>query len=247
MSNHVSQFTCRVYIVTCMHPLQVAVLLCTSLYRTVYRTIVQYLYFKPRMHWSKCKSNGDVAGTVKKHQLLYHTFEVLFSSVQLLSRVQLFATREPQHNRPPCLSPTPGVDSNSCPSSWWCHLAISSSVIPFSSCPQSLPASFPMSQFFSWGGQSIAVSASASVLPMNTQDWSPLGWTGWISLTIRLKMSFIFCVLLFMYCWCEKYYKSRTLQCQIADSVSWIVRLALLTLRTNWTYEHALGTELIHM
>ena len=82
---------------------------------------------------------------------------------------------------------------------------------------------------------------------MNTQDWSPLGWTGWISLTIRLKMSFIFCVLLFMYCWCEKYYKSRTLQCQIADSVSWIVRLALLTLRTNWTYEHALGTELIHM
>ena len=92
MSNHVSQFMCRVYIVTCMHPLQVAVLLCTSLYRTVYRTIVQYLYFKPRMHWSKCKSNGDVAGTVKKHQLLYHTFEVLFSSVQSLSRVWLFAT-----------------------------------------------------------------------------------------------------------------------------------------------------------
>ena len=83
---------------------------------------------------------------------------------------------ESQHARPPCPSPTPGVHSNSCPSSWWCHPAISSSVIPFSSCPQSLPASesFPMSQLFIWGGQSTGVSASASVLPMNTQDWSPL-------------------------------------------------------------------------
>ena len=91
---------------------------------------------------------------------------------------------ESQHTRPPCPSSTPGVYSNSCPSSRWCHPAISSSVIPFSSCPQSLPASgsFPMSQLFSWGGQSIGVSASASVLPMNIQDWSPLGWTGLISL-----------------------------------------------------------------
>ena len=93
---------------------------------------------------------------------------------------------ESQHARPPCPSPTPGVYSNSCPSSQWCHPAISASVIPFSSCPQSLPASgsFPMRSFllFAWGGQSIGVSASASVLPMNTQDWSPLGWTGWISL-----------------------------------------------------------------
>ena len=82
---------------------------------------------------------------------------------------------EPQHTRPPCPSPTPGVHSDSRPSSRWCHPAISSSVIPFSSCPQSLPASesFPMSQLFTWGGQSIGVSASASVLPMNTQDWSP--------------------------------------------------------------------------
>ena len=89
-----------------------------------------------------------------------------------------------QHARPPYPSPTPGVYTNSCPSSQWCHPAISSSVVPFSSCPQSLPASgsFPMSQFFTWGGQSIRVSASTSVLPMNTQDWSPLGWTGWISL-----------------------------------------------------------------
>ena len=91
---------------------------------------------------------------------------------------------ESQHARPPCPSPTPEVHSNSCPSSRWCHPAISSSVIPFSSCPQSLPVSesFPMSQLFIWGGQSIEVSASASVPPMNTQDWSPLGWTGWTSL-----------------------------------------------------------------
>ena len=91
---------------------------------------------------------------------------------------------ELQHASPPCPSPTPGVPSNSCPSSQWCHPAISSSVIPFSSCPQSLPASesFPMSQRFAWGGQSTGVSALASVLPKNTQDWSPLEWTGWISL-----------------------------------------------------------------
>ena len=107
-----------------------------------------------------------------------------FSSVQSLSRVRLFETHESQHARPPCPSPTPGVYSNSCPSSQWYHPAISSSVIPFSSCPQSLPASgsFPMSQLFAWGGQSIGISALASVLPMNTQDWSLLGWTGWISL-----------------------------------------------------------------
>ena len=91
---------------------------------------------------------------------------------------------ESQHARPPCLSLSPGVHSDSHPSSPWCHPAISSSVVPFSSCPQSLPASesFPMSQLFAWGGQSTGVSALAPVLPMNTQDWSPLGWTGWISL-----------------------------------------------------------------
>ena len=91
---------------------------------------------------------------------------------------------ESQHTRPPCLSPTPRVYSNSCPSSRWCHPVISSSVVPFSSCPQSLPTSgsFPVSQLFTWGGQTTGVSASASVLPMNTQVWSPLGWTGWISL-----------------------------------------------------------------
>ena len=89
-----------------------------------------------------------------------------------------------QHTRPSCPSPIPGVHSNSCPSSRWCHPAMSSSVIPFSFFLQSLPASgsFPVSQLFAWGGQTIAVSPLASVLPMNTQDWSPFGWTGWISL-----------------------------------------------------------------
>ena len=87
----------------------------------------------------------------------------------------------PQHARPPCPSPTPG-DYPSCPLSWWCHPIISSSVIPFSSHLQSLPGFFPISQFFTSGGQSIQVSALTSVLPVNIQDWFPLGWTDWISL-----------------------------------------------------------------
>ena len=109
---------------------------------------------------------------------------IQFSAVQSLSRVWLFATPWITAARPSCPSPTPRVYSNSCPLSWWCHPAISFSVIPFSSCPQSLPASgsFQMSQLFASGDHNTGVSASASVLPMNTQDWSPLGWTGWISL-----------------------------------------------------------------
>ena len=108
------------------------------------------------------------------------------SSVQF-SRSVVFDSlqpHEPQHARPPCLSPTPGAYSNSCPLSWWCNPTISSFVVPFSSCLQYFPAlgSFPMSQFFASGDQSTGVSASASVLPMNIQDWFPLGWTGWISL-----------------------------------------------------------------
>ena len=118
--------------------------------------------------------------------LLHAIYSYLPTSVQFNHPVvsDSFPPHGLQHVRPPCPSPTPKVYSNSCPLSWWCHPAISSSVIPFSSCPQSLPASgfFPMSQLFAWGGQSIGVSASASVLPMNTQDWSSLGWTGWISL-----------------------------------------------------------------
>ena len=106
------------------------------------------------------------------------------NSVQFSSSVMPDSLRSHglQHARLPCPSPTPRACSNSCPSSWWCHPTISSSVIPFSSCLQSFPASgsFPMSQFFTSGDQSIG--ASASVLPMNIQDWFPLGLTGWISL-----------------------------------------------------------------
>ena len=106
-----------------------------------------------------------------------------FSSVHSLSRVQPRPHRL-QHTRLPCPSPTPRVHPNPCPLSQWCHPTISSSVVPFSSHLQSFPASgsFQMSQFFATGSQSIGVSASTSVLPMNTQDWSPLGWAAWISL-----------------------------------------------------------------
>ena len=108
-------------------------------------------------------------------------------SVEFTSVAQSYPTLRPhesQHARPPCPSPTPGVHPNSCSLSWWCHPTISFSVVPFSSCPQSFPApeSFQMSQLFAWGGQSIGVSASTSALPMNTQDWSPSEWTGWVSL-----------------------------------------------------------------
>ena len=118
---------------------------------------------------------------------LFFSFSSQFSLVQFSRSVMSDSLRphELQHARPPCPSPpTPRVHSNSCPSSWWCHPTSSSSVFPFSSCPQSLPASesFPVSQLFAWGGQTIGVSALASVLPMNTQDWYPLEWTGWISL-----------------------------------------------------------------
>ena len=110
-----------------------------------------------------------------------------FSSVQFISVAQSCLTLQPQesqHARPPCPSPTPGIHSDSSPSSQWCHPAISSYVVPFSSCPQPLPAmkSFPMSQLFTWGGQSTGVSASASFLPKKSQGWSPSEWTGWISL-----------------------------------------------------------------
>ena len=120
------------------------------------------------------------------HYLSIHKEGIQFSSVQFSRSVVSDSLRphELQHARPPCPQPTPEVHSNSHPSSWWCHPAISSSVVPLSSCPQSLPASgsFPMSQLFAWGGQSTGVSALVSFLPKNTQGWSPSEWTGWISL-----------------------------------------------------------------
>ena len=114
----------------------------------------------------------------------------------LFSRSVVYNSLQPHglHTRPPCPSPAPGVYSDSCPLSQWRHPTISSSVVPFSSCPQSFPASgsFPVSQLFTSGGQSIRASASASVLPMNIQDWSPLGWGGWISLQSKgLLKSFL--------------------------------------------------------
>ena len=111
-----------------------------------------------------------------------HTLNSVHFSHSVLS--DFLWPHELQHTRPPCPSPTPGVHSDSCPSSQWCHPAIPSSVVPFSYCPQSLPASesFSVSQFFTSGGQRIGHSASTSVLPMNTQDWSLLRWSSWISL-----------------------------------------------------------------
>ena len=117
---------------------------------------------------------------------------IQFSSVQFSRSVMSDSLRphESQYARPPRPSPTPWVHSDSCPSSQWCHPAISSSVVPFSSCPQSLPASesFPMSQLFAWGAQSTGVSTSASFLPEKSQGWSPSEWTGWISLQSKEVM-----------------------------------------------------------
>ena len=125
----------------------------------------------------------DIVGRKKKKKTvstILYTLPVQFSHSVVSDSLWHY---ESQHARPPCPSPTPGVHPNSCPSSRWCHPAISSSVVPVSSRPQSLPASgsFPMRQLFTWGGQSTGVSALASVLPKNTQDWSPLEWTSWIS------------------------------------------------------------------
>ena len=122
------------------------------------------------------------------------TSKLPISSVQFSRSVMSDSLRphESQHTRLPCPSPSPGVHSDSRPSSQWCHPAISSSVIPFSCCPQSLPASesFPMSKLFTWGGQSTGVSVLASFLPKNAQDWSPLEWTGWTSLQTKGLLNF---------------------------------------------------------
>ena len=138
--------------------------------------------------------NGDKEDIAIKSEIIQEIRYLYFAKLLLLllSRFQFSRSvmsdslqpHEAQHTRPPCPSPTPGAHPNSCPSSRWCHPDSSSSVVHFPSCPKSLPAaqSFPMSQLFTWGGQSIGVSALASVLPKNTQDQSPSEWTGWISL-----------------------------------------------------------------
>ena len=140
---------------------------------------------------NSCNSYNVLYLAIKRKEMLIHTtiqmnpkywYDFQFSSVA--QSCPTLWPHEPQHTRPPCPSPTPRVYSHSCPLSWWCHPMISSSVNPFSSCLQSFPASgsFQKSQFFESGGQSIGVSDSTSILPVNIQDWFPLGWTGWISL-----------------------------------------------------------------
>ena len=160
----------------------------TRKYFSSYSSVISELYHRvnsyqgaiPLLLWGK-----QFGAASEARSLIYYLIAV-FSSVQFSRSVMSdsLKSHEPQHTRPPRPSPTPGVHSNSCPLSQWCHPAISSSVVPFSSYSQSLPASesFPMSQLFTWGGQSTGVSALASFLPKNTQDWSPLEWTGWISL-----------------------------------------------------------------
>ena len=145
------------------------------------------------------------------------------SSVQF-SRSVMSDSLQPhelQHARPPCPSPTPGVHPNTCPLSWWCHPTISSSVIPFSSCPQSFPASgsFQTSQLFAWGGQSIRVSASTSVLPMNTQDWYSLGWTGWIYLQSK---------------WLSRVFSNTTVQKHQFLVLSFLYSLTLTSIHGHW-------------
>ena len=158
---------------------------CNSIYLTVLFRLPRKL--KPRnltaRNWKASKEKHRIKLI---HPVYKLTFDLLTLSVQFSRSGMSNSLRphESQHARPPCPSPTPGVHSDSRPSSQWCHPVISSSVVPISFCPRSLPASesFPMSQLFAWGGQSTGISALASLLPKNTQDWSPLEWTSWISL-----------------------------------------------------------------
>ena len=135
-------------------------------------------FFKLRYNWHITLCKFKVYNVLIWHIYILHYNSVQFSHSVVFDSLQ---PHEPQHARPPCPSPTLGIRPNPCLLCQWCHPTISSSVVPFSSCPQS-PASesFQMSQLFTSGGQNIGVSASTSVLLMNTQDWSPLGWTGWI-------------------------------------------------------------------
>ena len=157
-------------------------------FKPVYSLVAQRWKYPPTMWetwvWSLGWEDPLEKGKATHSSILAREFHGL--SVQFSSSVMSDSLRphELQHTRPPCPSPTPGVHSNSRPSSQWCHPAISSSVVPFSSCPQSYPASesFPVSQLFAWGGQSTGGSALASFLPKKSQGWSPSEWTGWIFL-----------------------------------------------------------------
>ena len=139
-----------------------------------------------RILWDKWKCRYNIQNLCDAATVLFTEKCIAVSSVQFSCSVvsDSLQSHESQHARPPCPSPTPRVHSDSRPPSQWCHPAISSSVVPFSSCPLSLSASesFPVSQLFTWGGQSTGVSASALVLPKKSQGWSPSEWTGWISL-----------------------------------------------------------------
>ena len=152
-----------------------------SLFQGIFPTQGLNLHLLWLLHWQVDSLPLRQLGSPK----LLLTLKI-FSSVQFSHSVvsDSLQPHEPQHARPPCPSPTTGVYPNLCPLSQWCHQTISSSVVPFSSCLQSFPTSgsFQMSQLFASGGQNFRVSVSTSVLPMNTQDWFPLGWTGWISL-----------------------------------------------------------------
>ena len=142
------------------------------------------------MTWLRSSSTFMSLHLLDSTCFIFHKYFTKFSPSVASDSVRPHGLR---HARPPCLSLTPGAYSNSCPSRWWCHPTISSFVVPFSSCLHSFSASesFQMSQFFAWGGQSTGVSGSASVLPMNIQDWAPLGWTGWISLQSK-RLSRVF-------------------------------------------------------
>ena len=163
--------------------------LCCPLYQVKIQGEACDLEEGPHLTTWKPWSRISTSRTVRLHISIVsmpHNLWCLFSSVQFSHSVvsNSLQPHEKQHARPPCLPPTSGVHTDSRPSSQWCHPAISSSVVPFSSFPQSLPTSkfFPMSQLFTWGGQRIGVSALASFLPKKSQGWSPSEWTGWISL-----------------------------------------------------------------
>ena len=143
----------------------------------------KHIHSHSQMHLQK-HSNTQFCSRCHSRELLSHVWIVTVESCSVAQSCLTLGPHGLQHARLPCPLPAPRASSNPCPSSRWCHPTISSSVIPFSSCLQSFPASgsFQMSQFFSSGGQSIGVSPSVSVLPMNIQNWFPLRWTGWISL-----------------------------------------------------------------